>query len=302
MYYLKDKLKTKKEQREEAEKEASKKGQTTAYPSNDELRAEAEEVPPAVFLTVYDASGNPVRRITAPNTAGFQRVAWDLRYPAPSLPPELPEGDEDVPFQRTSAGALVMPGQYTVKLFKKVGETTSQLGETQTFKVIADGTSGIKPEERMALAGFQQKVAKLYRAVSGSIRTGEELKTRMKAIRRALQETPGTEKLLDHADAIDQQLSDFLRLVRGDTVLLARNENAPASINDRVTNIMSGERFAIQRPTQTHLDAYMVAAQDFTQQLARLHTLVEVDLKNLEKAMEAAGAPWTPGRVPEFNQ
>ena len=137
---------------------------------------------------------------------------------------------------------------------------------------------------------------------SALVRTGEELKTRMKAIRRALQETPGTEKLLDNADKIDLQLSEFLRMVRGDTVLLARNENVPASINDRVTNIMSGERFAIQRPTQTHLDAYAVASQDFTQQLAKLHTLVDVDLKNLEKAMEAAGAPWTPGRIPEFKQ
>lgn len=301
-FYLKDKLKTKKEFRQEAEKEAVKKGQTPPYPSNDELRAEAEELPPSVFLMVYDADGNPLRRINAQNAPGFQRLAWDLRYPAPSLPPETPEGDEDVPFQRTSAGALVMPGQYTVKVFKKTGETTTQLGEAQTFKVVADGTSGIKAEDRVALVEFQQRVAKLYRAVSGSVRTGEELKTRMKAIRRALQETPGTEKLLDNADKIDLQLSEFLRMVRGDTVLLARNENVPASINDRVTNIMSGERFAIQRPTQTHLDAYAVASQDFTQQLAKLHTLVDVDLKNLEKAMEAAGAPWTPGRIPEFKQ
>jgi hypothetical protein len=33
-----------------------------------------------------------------------------------------------------------------------------------------------------------------------------------------------------------------------------------------------------------------------------LHTLVEVDLTKLEKDMEAAGAPWTPGRVPEWQE
>src|SRR6202035_2634410 len=41
--YLKEKLKTKKEKRQEAEKEAAKKNQTLPYPTNDQLRAEAEE-------------------------------------------------------------------------------------------------------------------------------------------------------------------------------------------------------------------------------------------------------------------
>ena len=41
--YIKEKLKTKKEKRQEAEKEAAKKNQTLPYPTNDELRAEAEE-------------------------------------------------------------------------------------------------------------------------------------------------------------------------------------------------------------------------------------------------------------------
>ena len=39
--YLKEKIKTKKEKRQDAEKEAAKKNQTLPYPTNDELRAEA---------------------------------------------------------------------------------------------------------------------------------------------------------------------------------------------------------------------------------------------------------------------
>jgi hypothetical protein len=34
--------------------------------------------------------------------------------------------------------------------------------------------------------------------------------------------------------------------------------------------------------------------------LAQLRQLVEVDLRNLEKQMEAAGAPYTPGRLPDW--
>jgi hypothetical protein len=35
-------------------------------------------------------------------------------------------------------------------------------------------------------------------------------------------------------------------------------------------------------------------------QLAKLKTLVEVDMAKVEKDLEAAGAPWTPGRVLEW--
>jgi hypothetical protein len=64
---------------------------------------------------------------------------------------------------------------------------------------------------------------------------------------------------------------------------------------------MEGERFALAKPTQTHLDDYSIAASEFAEQLGKLHALVEVDLSQLEKDMEAAGAPWTPGRVPDWS-
>ena len=54
-YYLKDKLKTKKEKRQEAEKEAAKKNQPIQYPTGHQLRAEADEEPPALFFTIIDA-------------------------------------------------------------------------------------------------------------------------------------------------------------------------------------------------------------------------------------------------------
>src|SRR4029077_6220278 len=76
--YLKEKFKTKKEKRQEAEKDAAKKNQAAPYPTNDELRAEAEEAKPEVYFVVYDESGAAIRRVEGSSEAGFQRVAWDL--------------------------------------------------------------------------------------------------------------------------------------------------------------------------------------------------------------------------------
>src|SRR3989449_7669959 len=108
-YYLKEELKTKKVKRQEAEKDAQKKNAAINLPSRAELRAEEEEEAPAIIFTVTDSSGRVVRRLTGPITAGMQRVAWDLRYAPPSLPPP-PNPEAEDPFNEGPAGPLVMPG------------------------------------------------------------------------------------------------------------------------------------------------------------------------------------------------
>ena len=55
-------------------------------------------------------------------------------------------------------------------------------------------------------------------------------------------------------------------------------------------------------PTSTSREAYAIAAEAFDSQLAALRKLVETDLRALEGAMEKAGAPWTPGRVPAWTR
>jgi len=299
--YLKEKLKTRKEKRQDAEKEAAKKNQTLPYPARDELRTEAEEAKPELYFMIYDDSAAAIRRVNGSTDEGFQRAAWDLRYPAPSVR-ENPEEGEDFP-RAGSLGPLVLSGNYSVRLFQKVNGTVSELGGAQSFKVVAEGSSSLSREDREAQEEFQRKVARLYRAVSGAIHTGEDLETRLKAIRTALDETPTIEKELGAtADTLEQRNREILRVLRGDRELAKRNEPVPSSINDRVNSIMEGERFALTKPTPTHLDAYNIAASEFTEALAKLHTLVAVDFARLEKDMEAAGAPWTPGRVPEWSE
>ena len=303
-YYLKEKLKTKKEARQEAEKEAAKKGAALPYPSNDELRAEAEEPKPEMYFMIYDESGAPIRRVSGALSEGFHRTAWDLRYAAPSLPPEKPadQPEEDFPDAGT-IGPLVMPGKYSVRLFQKKDGVVTELGAPQSFNVAAEVVSGIDAADRAARDEFHKKVARLYRTVSGAVNMAKDLETRLTAIHKALHETPSADKQLGPvADSIAQRNREILRALRGDVALAARNENVPTSINDRVTSIMEGERFAITKPTKTHLDAYAIASDEFAQQLAKLRTLVEVDLAKLEKDIEAAGAPWTPGRVPSWQE
>ena len=299
-YYLKEELKTKKARRQETERAAGRSGAAIALPSRAELSAEEEEEAPAVIFTITDSSGKVVRRLTGPVTAGIQRVNWDLRYPSPTLPPP-PNPEAEDPFNEGPSGPLVMPGTYKVSAFKRVNGVVTPIGQAQEFQITVEGQERMTPADRIALVEFQQKVARLQRAVQGALDAANALTPRLTAIRRALLETPSApESLLQEAGALDKRKSEILRALRGDQALRQRNMNLPASISERVGDIVGGQRLAIQKPTQTHVDQYAAAAREFEGTLNQLRQLIEVDLQKLEKQMEAAGAPWTPGRIPEW--
>ena len=299
--YLKEKIKTKKEKRQDAEKEDAKKGEVPPYPSNDELREEAEEPKPELYFIVYDDSGAPIRRIDGSTDAGFQRAAWDLRYPAARLHAH-PETEGDFP-EAADQGPLVFSGSYSVRMYERVDDVVTELGSAQSFKVATEGASSMSAADRQTQEEFLRKVARLYRAVYGSVKTAEDVESRLGTIREALKQTPAAEKQLAAvADSLELRDREILRALRGDIEIGKRNEPISSSINDRVDSIMEGERFSLAKPTQSHIDSYNIAAAEFTGQLARLHTLVDVDLAKLERDMEAAGAPWTPGRVPQWSQ
>ena len=74
------------------------------------------------------------------------------------------------------------------------------------------------------------------------------------------------------------------------------------AILERVRTIVEDQRFSLARPTQTQQDSYAVASQEFAEALDKLRALVDGDLRQLEKALDLAGAPWTPGRLPEWKE
>jgi len=300
--YLKDKIKTKKEKRQDSEKEAAKKNEVLPYPSSDDLRAEAQEPKPEVYFLVYDDSGAPIRRVEGSTEAGFQRVAWDLRYAAPKVAEHHEDSEENFR-DATEQGPLVVPGTYSVRMFQKVGGMVSELAGPQTIRVTTEQSASMSAADQAAQEEFLRKVARLYRAVYGATRVAENAAERLKQIHEALREAPAVEKQLGTvSDGLDQRNREILRALRGDIEIARRNEPVPSSIDDRVNTIIEGERFSMAKPTQTDLDSYGVAAGEFASQLAKLRTLVEVDLAKLEKDMESAGAPWTPGRVPEWTE
>jgi photosystem II stability/assembly factor-like uncharacterized protein len=298
-WYLKDPIRTRKERRQESERDADRRGQAVGWPTREQLRAEEEEDAPAIVITITDSNDRVVRRLTGPVTAGVQRLTWDLRYPAANLSAP-PPADADPDFEPPS-GPLVMPGTYKATVSKRVDGVMTQLGQPQQFEVVVEGQENMSTADRSALVAFQQKAVRLQRAVSGASQTANSLRPRLTAIKRAISETPSLpHSLYDNAMALEKRTNEIIRALSGDAEARRRNMITPPSINERVGYVVGAQRMSTSRPTQTQANQYAAAAQDFETVLSQLRQLIEVDLTRLEKQLEAAGAPWTPGRIPEW--
>jgi hypothetical protein len=277
------------DERRKEEKKIAKDGGDTPYPGYEALKAEELEQEPAILITVTDADGNIVRRLSGPKKTGVHRVAWDLRYPSTRA------GAGDF-FSRGGSGFLAAPGTYTVTLSKRVNGETTQLGESQTVEVVPlyDGgtLAGATPQQ---VADFMQEVAELVRVSSAVGEIVEETEERVEAIAKALANSR-TVDLDGEVHALKVRLYEMRDRLEGDQQMQEFSEPEPASISKRMMTIFMGNSSSTYGPTPTHLRSFEIAQQELAAVKADLEQLVEVDLPALEEKLEAAGVPWTPGR------
>jgi photosystem II stability/assembly factor-like uncharacterized protein len=305
MYSLKSAIRTKKQQRQQAERGAERRGEDVFYPSWDELRAEDQEEAPAMILTVTDPEGRVVRRLTGPTTAGVSRVTWDLRYPSstPVTPPRTGGGGfgGGGGFFGGGGGPYVVPGTYKVSLAKEVDGVVTPLNVEQSFEVyLLDGDQS--PRSPAVLA-FQEKAAALQRAALGANAALGEAMSRIQLLKRGIQETPTAGlQLGTDVRVVEDSLRALQVAMNGDPTMERRQESSPMSLADRLRVFTGGAwSSSLGEPTTTEQHQYDILAQEFGGILERLRKAIDVDLKRVEDAAEAAGVPWTSGRIPTWH-
>ncbi|UCH97014.1 MAG: glycosyl hydrolase, partial [Candidatus Aminicenantes bacterium] len=203
-YYLEESLKTRKQQRQETEKDLEKQGKAIRFPGWDALRQEDREEEAAVILTVKDQDGSVVRCLTGPTGKGMHRVAWDLRYPSPA--PTVLEQPKDLPpWERLPQGPLVVPGTFSVTLAKRVDGILTPLGKPQTVVVESLGLATLPAEDKNELLAFQKKAGELQRAMMGADEVIWQALKNLEFIKKALPDTPNAPtRLGDEARTLEK--------------------------------------------------------------------------------------------------
>jgi len=302
-YYIKEPPKTLKQERREKEKELIKEKEPIPIPTMDELRAEVNEVKPHLIFTITDEDGNIIRKLTKEISKGINRITWNLRYPG-TYPVSIKDKKYD-PLSMGRDGMYVLPGNYFISMSQYVrGEVTELFGPVEfTAKTLDNAT--LPAEDREELVAFQKKLAELARAVRGAEKFAYDLMERVKYDKQAAQRTPGTPAgLMIKIEKAEAQMDDIIWKFKGQTPKASREENLPAppSINERLNSIIWTHWRSTSAVTQTQKDVYDILKEEFPPVLEELKTIFETGLPEIEKELEELGAPWTPGRIPEWKE
>lgn len=294
-YVLTETPETSRDVREAAEDSLAQQGVDVPFPGYEALRAEAGVSGPRVLLQIFDASGDPVRWIEGPATRGVHRVSWDLRRPAPS-PVSLTEPSFRPPWVTDPVGPLAPPGRYSVQMVLVTDGAVEDVGDARAFEVkpvptLPAGT------DLVAVAEFQHRTSDLSRRVGAASSEIGRIREQLRYMEAALSRAPAADaSLFGRMDDLRRSLDALSLRLQGDPIRGSLNVMSAPSVASRIGKVMGGHWSTRQTPTSTQQRNIEIAAQELSAAEGDLMSLIDGELAAIEGALEAAGAPWTPGR------
>jgi hypothetical protein len=289
------------------EQAATRRGEDVPQPTIEQLQAENLEVAATAILTITDADQRVVRRLTGPAGAGMHRVQWDLRYAglAPVSGASAGGGDDDEPGggggRGGSRGPLVTPGTYTVSLAIRRPDGSVREYGSQTFTAEPPAARASTVATSAEVRDFRLATARLQRVVLGTTSLLGETTARVRALETALQQAlVNTDTLQREARTLALRLDTLRVAMTGDNTASRLQQPTAQGLVARLNDVVGGHWGTQQAPTGTQRRQYELVARDFPPLLERLRALITGELAALEARAEAAGAPWTPGRIPTW--
>jgi photosystem II stability/assembly factor-like uncharacterized protein len=254
----------------------------------------------ALTLAVIDSTGKRIRDLTVNNKPGMHRVTWDLRLAPPYLNPPRTAAQGGQGNRNQPTGAFVLPGRYTARL-SLVGNDTlmTESSETQVT-VNPDPLIPLSAAEYRTLWEMRVNTGSQQAKVQAVVRTAEQLKDQMTEVKAALKAGAAPDSLTRQANSIDREVDDILTKVRGRQGPDANDvddKQFHPSIQDRVNGVASEIGDVTSPPTQIQRETLELAMSDLAKEVARLNALLTTRVPALNRGLDAAGVPWTPGRI-----
>jgi len=296
-YYLKESVKTLRDKRREQEQETAKQKKPVYYPSYEQMRAEEEEMTPYLLFRILDEDDHVVRHLRAPAQKGIHRINWDLRYPALN-PANVRDAD---PTSSGPSSTFVLPGTYKVFMSKWANGEITQLTDPMAFKAKLLGNASLPAEDKAALVEFQRKVRRLNHSVNAASSMLREMGTRITHYKVALKSvTVPHKELFTQITDLEKKLAEFQRQMYGDRIRSQLDLDTEPGIARRINSIIYEQWSSTSAPTQTQKDNYQIVLEEFEPIYQALKKIIEEDVKNIEQKLNEIGAPYTPGRLPDW--
>jgi hypothetical protein len=267
----------------------------------EELRAEQREIDPYLVFSIKDASGNEIRKINVKPATGINRAAWDLRYPTP-----WPIDVKQETFNPTAPVQAIMhslPGTYSISMDMVTRDGVKELAPAVEFKTQSLNIATLPAEDYGEVVEFQEKAGKLSNAMDAAQLFTADMQKQLVLIKQTLNKTPGSSsELMARANEIANRLEEIQFTFEGRPARASWEEipPGPMPLNRRMSLMVFTHMSSTSGITQTERDSYDILIKEFPPVLEEIRS-VHTDLKALNDELDRIGAPWTPGRMPDWN-
>ena len=256
-----------------------------------------------VALGIYDANGNRVRELTANKTRGMHRVTWDLRNAPPYTVRRPANQTGQSQFrQQDPSGPFVLPGRYTARLMVKGGAAGPFQSEVP-IEVRSDPLVPMSVADYRVLYDMRVSTGRLQATVQAAVRTAEQLKDQLTDVKAALKSNPAPDSVSKQSEAVDKEITDILKKLRGDPEADASADDRKTeepSIQERVNNVAEQIGDVTSQPTDLQRSTLTLATSDLQREVGRINTLLQRGIPALNASLDAARIPWTIGRPVEL--
>lgn len=294
-YHLSEGLKTAEALRKASEEKLIKSGAGVPFPGWDALAAEKNQVKPQIQLIVKDAQGNVVRKLDGPVKKGMHRVAWDLTE-APKRAIQLQPRSSGSGFGGNS-GFMVTPGKYNVTLTKiEEGQMTVLSGPVE-FDVVELHKGALNRKQDEVISAFREKVQQLQTVVGATTTTLNTTLDRINAMEQALLQADISDaSLIKQLYDVRKKFQVLNMKLNGNPAKDEVGEKDSPTVQSRMFVAMRGLR-TTYGPTEMHQQNANMAVKQVGEIVPELQAITHTDLVALEKALQAAGAPWIEGQA-----
>ena len=300
-YYHNKDFQSLKSKRQKLEKKLIENNKDVSYPTYDDLDKETNEFKSKLVFIIKNSEGLVVKKVFRTPKKGVQRFEWDLRYEEKS-PISFANTSFYNPFAGISEGTLVNPGTYTVEMDLFDGISSINISKPTSFSVISLESSSMPALNRTEKVNFQRAVSMLEGKMLESANILSEAKSKIKYFKEAIKivEAPLGE-LSVLIKSVENKIKDISIRFYGNTIKSKLDIEQIPTAYSRLTSILYEQKYSTSAPTNTHIESFEIANEEFTTIYIEVKSLVKIDIKEIENKLKVIEAPHTPGRLKAIN-
>ncbi len=299
-YYLKETPLSTKQARQKKEKELFKNGEKIPQPSWKDLDNEKKEEPSYLLFTITDNEGNVIKKLTAKPSKGINRISWNLAYDNPfSVDENLKKFN---PFKKNNFGMPVLPGTYKISMGIYDKGSYKKLTEPVAFKVVKLNNSTLPAADEKALAAYLKDLTNTVKKLNGTVNYAQNLQKRVIILKQtALNTAKVSNETMIKIQKAEKAVNNLIFKLEGVSPKASYEEIPPHKLplEIRLDDLAWTHISSTSAVTETEKTQLKIIKEELPAVISEMKNLATETIPEIEKALNNAGAPWTPGRIIE---